>query len=418
MTPHLIRDVSIPRLVSEFRRRYTALWWECDTSAPLLGRVYTVPEQVAREGHLERFLDVLIAELERPPRSAGERRAAQERVFSAMGTFARAALDFDERHLDVLLSPELTGAATAFAQMARRFDPAVSGGDVFQGGRNALAMNGLQLLLGLPVELTPAIFAYSMLYPYTDNYLDDPTVPVAAKAAFNERLARRLAGEDVAPAGGRERAVYDLVGTIDRQFERARHPLVFESLAAIHRAQVESLRLLRRDASPYEVDVLGISFEKGGTSVLADGCLVAGSLTAAQAEFMFGWGSFLQLVDDLQDVERDRRDGLATVFSQTAGRWLFDALTSRTFHFGARVLDRLSCFDGPGLEPLKDLMRRSARMLLVDAAGRADRFHTEGYVRALEPHSPFRFSALRRSRERLASQRASWSRTVEAFAAM
>ena len=32
-------------------------------------------------------------------------------------------------------------------------------------------------LLGLPVEVTPAVFAYSMLYPYTDNYLDDPAIP-------------------------------------------------------------------------------------------------------------------------------------------------------------------------------------------------------------------------------------------------
>ncbi len=35
----------------------------------------------------------------------------------------------------------------------------------------------LQLLLGIPVRVTPAIFAYSMLYPYGDNCLDDPAIP-------------------------------------------------------------------------------------------------------------------------------------------------------------------------------------------------------------------------------------------------
>ena len=128
--------------------------------------------------------------------------------------------------------------------------------------------------------------------PYTDNFLDDPAVPPEAKRAFNERLARRLDGEDLAPTGDRERAVYELVAMIERQFARARHPQVYESLSAIHRAQVRSLGLLRRAASPYEVDVLGISFEKGGISVLADGYLVAGSLTPAQVEFSVSQKSF------------------------------------------------------------------------------------------------------------------------------
>lgn len=178
---------------------------------------------------------------------------------------------------------------------------------------------------------------------------------------------------------------------------------------------MNSLRLLRRVVSPYEVDVLGISFEKGGASVLAHGCLVAGSLTPAQADILFGWGAFLQLVDDLQDVERDRRDSLSTVFSQTAGQWPLDALTNRVFHFGARVLDRLTCFDAPGLEPLKEVMRRSAVGLLVDAVGRAGRFYTRRYLRRIAAHSPFRFSFLRKVRKELTRQQASLTRLFEAF---
>jgi hypothetical protein len=258
-----------------------------------------------------------------------------------------------------------------------------------------------------------------MLYPYSDNYLDDPTISPEAKAAFNERLARRLAGESVAPGNARERIVHDLVGMIERQFDRTRHPQVFESLLAIHRAQGKSVRLLRRQASPYEIDVLGISLEKGGTSVLADGYLVSGSLSQAQEEFLFGWGAFLQLADDLQDTAGDRQDGLLTVFSQTATHWPLDGLTNRAFQFGARVLERLACFDAPGPDSvaLKELMVRSATMLLIDAAGRAGRFHTRRYLRDLEVHSPFRFSFLARARQRLARKRVSLVRALEALAA-
>jgi len=429
--------------IQELLSQFTALWWANDTGIPPLGPTYSARQQAAREAHLDRFLDTVTAELERiaspprsggfrdspptpggqpsPPRSGGFRDSlpTQQRIISAFRTFARSALDFEERHLHVLLSRGFTQALTEFAQAAHRFDPTLSGSDVFQASRNVSAMNGLQLLMGEPVRLTPAIFAYSMLYPYSDNYLDDPAIPPEAKAAFNARLARRLAGEHVTPGDARERIVYDLVCMIEGQYDRPRYPQVFESLLAIHHAQGESVRLLHRQASPYEVDVLGISLEKGGASVLADGYLVAGSLTQAQEEFLFGWGAFLQLVDDLQDVAGDRQGGLLTVFSQTATHWPLDRLTGRAFQFGARVLQRLDCFHAPGPDAaaLKELMVRSASLLLVDAAGRAGRFHTRRYLRDLEAHSPFRFSFLNRSRQRLARQRVSLVRMVEAFAA-
>jgi len=224
-------------LIPQLLQRFTALWWECDTDTPLLLPTYTAREQAAREVCLEHFLDALTAEIEHPPHAGSERQSTQERILSAFDTFARSALDLEDRHLDVLLARGLPQAATAFAREARRFDPALGGEEIFQAGRNAVAMNGLQLLLGLPAELTPAIFAYSLIYPYTDNFLDDPTIPIEAKTGFNRHLARRLAGEDLPPANVHERLVFDLVGMIERQFDRAHHPLVFESLSAIHRAR-------------------------------------------------------------------------------------------------------------------------------------------------------------------------------------
>jgi len=57
----------------------------------------------------------------------------------------------------------------------------MSTGDIFQASRNAWTTNGLQIILGMPARLTPAIFGYSMLYPCTDNYLDHPGVSTADK---------------------------------------------------------------------------------------------------------------------------------------------------------------------------------------------------------------------------------------------
>jgi hypothetical protein len=357
---------------------------------------YTARDQSVREAQLQRFLDALIAEAKDPPRTESEGQRSQARIGAAFQEFALPALDLEEDSAKLLLSPSLVQAAIQFVQTARRFDPTVSDSSIFQASRNAWSMHGLQLLWSLPVQLTPSIFAYSMIYPYSDNYLDDPAIPAEAKAAFNEGLARRLAGEDSVPTNAQERAIWKLVRMIEIEFSRQDHAQVFDSLLAIHRAQCKSLTLLRQDAPPYAVDVLGISLEKGGASVLADGYLVAGTLGRAEMDYTFGLGAFLQLVDDLQDVEQDRQMGLATIFSQTAGRWPLDRLTSRTFGFGAKVLERLNDYDAPELTPLKELMGKGTVLLLLEAAARAAQLHTHDYIGNLETHSPVRFAFMRK----------------------
>ena len=413
---HTTTCLSVPEMVHRFVEQFTALWWEIDSRNPPLGPTYTPEEQSSREAHLKQFQSTVNAEAKHAPRTRSERQATQERILAAFRAFARVALGFDEGHMDALLERGLPQVGTQFAQTARRFDPTIPGSDIFQAMRNVWSMNCLQLMLGLPIELTPAVFAYSMLYPYTDNYLDDPAVSEETKQAFNHRFGRRLAGEDVSPLDAQEEKMYKLVSMIEDQFERSHYPQVFDSLLTIHRAQIKSVYLMRRHASPYEVDVLGISLEKGGTSVLADGYLVAGSLTEAQAAYMFSWGAFLQLGDDLQDVERDAEDGLLTVFSQTAGRWPLDGVTDRALHFGQRAVKGLDCFDAPTAEPVKQLTRRSTFRLLIEAAGVAGQFYTKDYLRKLASHSPFRFSFLKERRKQMAGQSASIMALVEAFA--
>jgi hypothetical protein len=289
----------------------------------------------------------------------------------------------------------------------------MSGEDIYQAGRNAWTAHGLQWLLRLPVQLTPSILAYSLLYPYTDNYLDDPNISGATKLAFNERFRQRLAGDSLTPVNAQEQVIFDLVAMIEKQYERSDYPTVFESLLAIHHAQGRSLQLLRRTAAPGEVDVLGLSFYKGGTSVLADGYLVSNSLNRAQLQYTYGHGIFAQLLDDMEDVEQDHRAGQLTIYSQPAGHWPLDRLANRTFHFGHRVLLQMDCFDVAA--PVRELIRHGADLFLIDAIGRTDRYYTPAYLRALEAHSPFRFSFLNEQRTEFARRHGSLERSMEKF---
>ena len=137
--------------------------------------------------------------------------------------------------------------------------------------------------------------------------------------------------------------------------------------------------LLRGAAVPGEMDVLGLSFYKGGTSVLADGYLVSSSLSGAQRQYTYGHGIFAQLLDDMEDVEEDSLAGRLTMYSQPEGHRPLDALANRTFHFGHSILMGLDCFAVDEL--VRELTRQAADLLLIDAIGRTDRFYSASYFK-------------------------------------
>ncbi len=397
--------------VRELNQYFIDLWWECDTDLPDLGPVYPPQDQIQSERRLLQVLEQVDHVLSNPPHSRAELQAEQSRLGAAFRDLAEECLGFTASQLDLLPSQAFSEVSEEFARRARAFDPKLSVEDIYQAGRNAWTANGLQWLLGLPVQNTPSVFAYSLLYPYSDNYLDDPAIPVETKLAFNECFRRRLAGELLAPANAHEQIIFDLVTLIEKQYSRADYPAVFQSLLDIHRAQSRSLKLLRGGAAPGEVDVLGLSFEKGGTSVLADGYLVSDSLTEAQHQFTYGHGIFAQLLDDLEDIEPDSQAGRLTVYSQSAGHWSLDGLANRTIQFGRKVLMRLDCFEVN--ESLCELMRRGADLALIDTIGRAGRYYTDSYLRELEAHSPFRFSFLDQQREDFFKRHGSLAKLLE-----
>jgi hypothetical protein len=410
-----VHELPVEQQVQQLLASFTRQWWDSPRTMPEFNARNTPAEQAANEQQLSRLVDGLIFELKHlaPDAPPSAREDLLNRLREPATEFGRKALSLEESHLAFLESCGLLDAVQTFGQMARRFDPAISGQDIYQAGRNVMTAGFIQLLLNLPVEVTPALFAYSMLYPYTDNYLDDPAIPAATKRSFNLRFAHRLQGERVLPANRHETIIGDLIAMMEGQYPRDRYPQVWDSLLAIHAAQVRSLSLVSPGASPFELDVLGISFEKGGTSVLADGYLVAGWLSPQAAAFCFGYGCFTQLMDDLEDVENDRREGQLTVFTQTLPHWPLDAVTNRMIHFGRRLSPLMAAFDSPTSRPLQALIERSLDPVLIDIAGRAGAYYSSDYRRALESYLPLSFSAIKKQRARLNRHHLLLGRLVE-----
>ncbi len=350
-----------------------------------------------------------VEEALRPPPTGEE----EDRIVASFARFSARALGFDGEATE-LLTHGFLPVRTSLARWARRFDSELSMAGIIQAARNAWTACGMQPLLGVPLALTPSILGYSLVYPYSDNFLDDEDIPGDQKLRFSRRFRRRLLGESLRAENRRERNLWALIALVEFQYPRAAHANVFECLLAIHRAQEGSVG--RAEGRRYsDAECLRVSCAKGGSSVLADACLAYGSLTRQESRFAFEWGMLLQLGDDLQDVREDLRRRSMTLFSRAAadGRAL-DGLTIQLWKFGEHVARRMEELRGGGAA-FKNLLTMSWRSLIVTAVADSREFFSAAFLREAERHSPFRFDFLRTRKERLAARQGLYARLFGAL---
>jgi hypothetical protein len=388
---------SSPRTITDVNRT-VALWQQA--AGPWLHP--TPPLSSGDQRKREQSYDLALHDVERHAKRANRFAPAetQQRLIASFARFAANALDLPDPAV-ALITDQFLPVGTQLSRWARRFDPTLSTQDIVQACRNAWTACGLQPLLGAPLGLTPAILGYSLLYPYSDNYLDQRRISRDDKLRFSERFRSRLRGEPLAPRGAHESSIWELVGLIENQFPRRRFLGVFESLLAIHNAQEESLAQLHAGERCTDTEILRISCAKGGTSVLADAFLVHGILTAQQSHFAFDWGVLLQLGDDLQDVHEDLERGSATLFTRAVHRRQpLDALALQLLNFGDSVADSMDALPH-GDSTHKGLLRMSWRSLVLMAVAQAHEYFSPALLANLEPCSPFRFGFLRARRKKL-----------------
>ena len=400
--------------------RTSAAWHACaGLPLPHAAR-YTPRDQRRREAEYDRAMHAVERESDAVRQTRAGRLAAQERILAVFCEFATVALSLPADAVELITGVFLpTGAE--FARRSRQFDPELTMASIIQACRNAWTVCGLQPLLGEPTGITPSIVGYSLLYPYTDNYLDAQEESCAAKREFCMRFRQRLRGVSLLAANRHEAAVWALVEMVESQYPRAQFPQVFDSMLAIHQAQEGSIaqltkksarlsarRFLARgwlrpqlDGAPAAERILAISCAKGGTSVLADACLTRGWVTAQESRLAFDWGALLQLGDDLQDVREDLCRGSATLFTRAVAEGEpLDALVRQLLNYAERVGAEMDEFTH-GSPALKNLLRTSWRSLIVAAIANAREFFTPAFAREIESTAQFRFSFLARRHSRV-----------------
>lgn len=391
-------------MLESMRDDLKKLWWETPSGFPKLEKQFDEKEKKAKEKYTDLYIDKLtemIKELQQAGGGAAVRPGTSERARDLLREVGRNVLEIEDKNLDIILDDGFFKTTSDFITKAREFDASIRIDDIMQAMRNVWIMNCIQVLSGLRVAFSPSIFAYSMLYPYTDNFLDANDIDREEKKRALKRLGMKLAGNAAMPLNEYDKSVFKLVDMIEEQFPRKDYPDIYRSLISIHQAQQDSLAQQNRQVSPYELNILDITFNKGGTSVLADAYLVNGNLSNSEAGFMFSFGILLQLADDLQDTGNDLAEGHMTIFSQTAGKWKLDLLTNKLLNFTLKILDKDSSFTSGKMKDMLEIIKYNCILLILAAVANNGRYYSREYLKKIERYSPLSFGYLKKLYSRL-----------------
>jgi hypothetical protein len=174
-------------------------------------------------------------------------------------------------------------------------------------------------------------------------------------------------------------------------------------LYAIQKGQTDSLKLLKSNGLT-EHDIRRVCFEKGGASVLADGYLVAGKLTKQEEQALFGYGIYLQLLDDIQDMKEDADSNTETMCSYLDKNNL-GKFVNQTIHFGRVALEEMKCFKASNVDVFLNLMNRSIETMAIESVGLNDCGFSKDYLEQMEKYSPLHFEYIRQKKSQSKSQR-------------
>jgi len=386
--------------VQKLKEKYKSKWNSIDTDITML-KQYSFWEKRAIQKQINSSINDLLIRMDEIPSDDKSRQEWKNSLKTIVRQRAKLFLNIQNDELENIMVTGFTDVAETFIDEARKFDKSCTVADIVQAIRNVWIMNIIQAIANKKIEHTKSVFAYSMLYPCTDNFLDNPDITSDEKRKFNNRLRMRLEGKDIYAANKHEKQIYDLVSMIESQYDRDKYPKVFESIISIHTGQCKSLEQQDNVATSNESDILDISIEKGGTSVLADAYLVCGDLDEKLSDLMFGFGFVLQLIDDLQDAVEDYENSHMTIFSRNVNKSKLDYLTSKLIAFTSKGIDFESYKESPYILDIKKLIIDNTLLLVFQAVWSNKKLYTKKHIRDYQKYTPFNYSYLHRKMKRV-----------------
>jgi len=306
---------SLTRKIISYTEIYTKIWEQTEPDITIFDKIEKPSNKKKAEQEIEevfKFFDYNKAGKDLPENFS-------EKIYSIIEncgfTFTRSFIN------------DINKSTAEFIKMANIHLPDTTYSDIYQALRNVWIMNSLQYFLKIPVTCNNPVFAYSMMYPLTDNPMDEAGLKInlkKKKADFTKKLKEILITKKNVSRGKSKKKLFEKIllmnNLIEMEFPKDASSRVWASIYGIFNAQIESMEMQHSIFSTkfyfspnYYKKVLNTSFEKGGTSVLADIYLVKPDIDENEAIFAFGFGLLLQIVDDIQDIEEDMKNNHLSV---------------------------------------------------------------------------------------------------------
>ncbi|MCH4888649.1 hypothetical protein EZV73_13735 [Acidaminobacter sp. JC074] len=303
-------------------------------------------------------------------------------------TFAVRTIGMSQSAVDEIFKKDYFEHSKTFIERARQVEPEIDREGIFQALRNVWVMHSMQMYLGQEVEITDSVFAYSMLYPLTDNYLDDPGISKADKMDFNMRFREKIKSGHGQGRNEAECKCFEMIDLIEKDWNRFDHPRVFEGLLAILDGQNASLHQ-HGMKSLFDKDLLSLTFYKGGSSVLADAYLVKGVLSREEELFAYMYGVILQLADDLQDLEVDLKEEHFTIMNIQGTLGHLDTILHKMLNLIDHFIDNHYEQNTKAQVALRELTHESIQLLIFEALMRSKSYISKAVYKRISEGSHF-----------------------------
>lgn len=220
-----------------------------------------------------------------------------------------------------------------FLVSVRVFAPTLSIEEIGKAIRNYMVYTMLVEINQIPSEFNKACFGYSMLYPFTDSYIDDQNYSDKEKSEYNKIIREKIEGKIVYPKSVHQEKTCELLSMIEAEYPRERDSTIFTLLLMMLEAQEDSLRQQNKEFPLSYEEILDISLYKGGVSVLIDRFFVKKEITRDDLYFNLAFGFLLQLVDDLQDIKEDSIQGHQTLLTTDIRSTNLELIVNKMFNF-------------------------------------------------------------------------------------
>lgn len=394
------REIDVKRLKDIYRQ----IWWEMPTQLRMPLKESSYLKKKKTEKKFEKLIDEIIEIINTFPEDESKRLEWKNDGQQRLEKMLEGIEGFELGVIDKKMKEQFMDTTREFISECKKFDDNISYGDIGQAMRNVWIISILQKAFGRDIKFNMASFGYSMLYPYSDNYLDDPSIDIKEKKSFNERFYRRLLGEKLESNSNHENQIFQLIERIEQVYDRKSFKKVYESLLIIFEGQRKSLTQQEGISNPYERDMLDISIEKGGASVIADGYLIDGQLSKDEESFSFGYGFLLQLCDDIQDVKEDSENSHMTVMSQLAGKYNLDSIVTKLINLTNYVVKEAKCFQCENEDMIKKLIIDNCILMIIFAVAMAKEYFSKSYIKEIEKYLPFTLGYIERLKSRMQSK--------------